>query len=194
MLLEFRLRNFRSFRQEATLSLVASTDKELEDTNTIPTALKAIPRAVRSAVIYGPNASGKTNVLTGLGFMQSLIAGSASLQPGQTLNFQPFRLDADAVTEPTLFEITLLLDGARYQYGFEFNATRVVAEWLLVYTKQKPQRWIDRKSWKTAMNMDRRLFWPARSASGRRPRGQTRYFSPPPCSSTATSCDPSMIG
>ena len=194
MFLEFRLRNFRSVRQEATLSLVASTDKELEDTNTIPTALKAIPRAVRSAVIYGPNASGKTNVLTGLGFMQSLIAGSASLQPGQPLNFQPFRLDADAPAEPTLFEITLLLDGARYQYGFEFNATRIVAEGCSSIRSRSPSGGSTGKSWTTAMNMDRRLFWPARSASGRRPRGQTRYFSPPPCSLTATSCDPSMIG
>jgi hypothetical protein len=144
MLLEFRFRNFRSFRQEAAFSLLASTDKELEDTNTISTALKVIPRTLRSAVIYGSNASGKTNVLAGLSFMQNLIAGSASLQPGQALNFQPFRLDADAPGQPALFEITLLLDGARYQYGFEFNASRVTSEWLLVYTKQKPQRWIDR--------------------------------------------------
>jgi hypothetical protein len=54
-------------------------------------------------------------------------------------------LDAATPSEPTLFEVTLLLDGARYQYGFEFTASRIVAEWLLVYTKQKPQRWFDRK-------------------------------------------------
>jgi ABC-type polar amino acid transport system ATPase subunit len=145
MLLEFRFRNFRSFRQEAVLSLVASTDTELQGTNTSDTNLKVIPRAVRSAVIYGPNASGKTNVLVALGFLRNLVAGSASLQPGQPLNFQPFRLDADAPAESTLFEVTLLLGGARYQYGFEFNASRITAEWLLVYTKQKPQRWFDRK-------------------------------------------------
>jgi uncharacterized protein len=145
MLLEFRFRNFRSFREEAALSLLASTDTELENSNTSLTGLRVIPRAVRSAVIYGPNASGKTNVLHALGFMRNLIAGSAALQPGQPLNFQPFRLASEASAEPTLLEVTLLLDGARYQYGFEFNASRIMAEWLLVYTKQKPQRWFDRK-------------------------------------------------
>jgi hypothetical protein len=144
MLLEFCFRNFRSFRQETVLSMVASTDSELRDQNTSPTHLRVIPRAVRSAVIYGPNASGKTNVLTALGSLTNLVATSAALQPGQPLPFQPFRLDAATPLQPTMFEVTILLNGARYQYGFEFTASRITAEWLLVYTKQKPQRWIDR--------------------------------------------------
>jgi len=144
MLLEFRFQNFRSFRRETVLSMVASTDSELRDQNTSPTQLKVIPRAVRSAVIYGPNASGKTNVLTALGFLTNLVATSAALQPGQSLPFQPFRLDAASPSQPTMFEATILLSGARYQYGFEYTANRITAEWLLVYTTQKPQRWFDR--------------------------------------------------
>ncbi|MGO9740894.1 MAG: AAA family ATPase [Roseiarcus sp.] len=144
MLLEFRVRNFRSFRQETVLSMVASTDRELLEQNTSLTHLKVIARAVRSAVIYGPNASGKTNVLTALGFLTNLVATSAALQPGHPLPYQPFRLDAATPSQPTMFEATILLNGARYQYGFEFDATRVTAEWLLVYAKQKPQKWFDR--------------------------------------------------
>lgn len=145
MLLEFRLRNFRSFRDEALLTMVASPDAEFRDTNTSPTHLKAIPRAVRSAVVYGPNASGKTNVLLALGLLKNLVANSASLQPGQPLPFQPFRLDANTPSEPTMLEVMLLLNGVRYQYGFEFTASRITAEWLFVYSSPKPQRWLDRK-------------------------------------------------
>ena len=61
MLLEFRVRNFRSIRDEQVLSLVASADTELAETHLAETGLKASPAVVRSAVVYGPNASGKSS-------------------------------------------------------------------------------------------------------------------------------------
>ena len=144
MLLEFRLRNFRAFRGEATFSLIASLDKALLDENTAPTGLTALPRVVRSAAIYGPNAGGKTTLLRALQLMRGVIVESASLKPDQTFNVQPFRLDDTSSKEPTLFEITLLIDGVRHQYGYEFTPNRIVAEWLLVYQTARPQRWINR--------------------------------------------------
>jgi hypothetical protein len=61
MLVEFRVKNFRSLRDEQVLSFVASKDKTLQDTHTQATGLSAAPTLVRSAVIYGANASGKSN-------------------------------------------------------------------------------------------------------------------------------------
>ena len=145
MLLEFRLRNFRSFRQETVLSLVASSDKHLASTNTVSAGLPGLPSAVRSAVLYGANASGKSNLLRALGYMRAVILESHALRPDQTYAVQPFRLDAEAVKEPAMFEATILLEGTRYQYGFEMLPGRIVAEWLLVYRKAKPQRWFERK-------------------------------------------------
>jgi len=144
MILEFRIRNFRSFGEETALSLVASGDKELLESNTIDTKISSVPRVVRSAVIYGANASGKTNLLRGLQLMRGVVLESVTLQPGQQFNVQPFRLSDTLKNEPTLFEISIALDGVRYQYGFEFTADRIVGEWLLVYQKAKPQHWFER--------------------------------------------------
>lgn len=145
MLIEFRVENFRSLRQEQVLSLVASKDKTLQDTHTVSTGLKAAPRLLRSAAIYGANASGKSNLLKALQYMRGVVAESATvIQPGQAFALQPFRLDAQSATEPTAFEVTFIIDGVRYQYGFSMTTQRIVGEHLLVYKAFKPQRWFER--------------------------------------------------
>lgn len=144
MLLEFRVRNYRSFGQEKTLSLVASSDKDMLETNTAATGIASLPRAVRSAVVYGANASGKSNLLRAMLLMRGVVLESVQLKPDQPYNVQPFRLDEKLRAEPTLFEATIVLEGVRYQYGFEFTPHRIISEWLLVYQKAKPQRWIER--------------------------------------------------
>lgn len=145
MLVEFRVKNFRSLRDEQVLSLVASKDKTLEDTHSIATDIKAAPSLLRSAVIYGANASGKSNLIKALQYMRGVVAESATvIQPGQTYAVQPFRLDADSTKEPTQFEVTFILDGVRYQYGFGMTSQRIVSEHLLVYKAFKPQRWFER--------------------------------------------------
>ena len=145
MLVEFRVKNFRSLRDEQVLSLVASKDKTLTDTHTLETGLKAAPSLVRSAAIYGANAGGKSNLIKALQYMRGVVMESATvIQPGQTYSVQPFRLDAESASQPTEFEVTFILDGVRYQYGFAMTAQRIVSEHLLVYKPFKPQRWFDR--------------------------------------------------
>lgn len=145
MLIEFRVRNFRSFGQESALSMVASSDTQLIDTNTVETRIPSVPRAVRSAVVYGANASGKSNLLRAMHLMRGVVLESIRLTPEQLINVAPFRLDEKLKNEPTLFEVTLIIDGVRHQYGFEFIPSRIISEWHLVYQTRKPQRWIDRR-------------------------------------------------
>jgi len=145
MLLEFRVQNYRSIRDEQTLSFVASVDKRHSTTNLATTGLKMPGRAVRAAAIYGPNASGKSNLLQALGFMRALVAESATVvQLGQKFNVQPFRLDTKLATQPSRLEVTFVEAGTRYQYGFSLTPERVVDEWLLVYRARKPQQWFSR--------------------------------------------------
>jgi AAA15 family ATPase/GTPase len=144
MLLEFRVRNYRSFAEEAAFSLVASKDPHLRDENTAETKIKSLPRALRSAVVYGANASGKSNLMRALLLMRGVVLESANLKPDQPYNVQPFRLDAQTLLKPTMFEVTVLLGGVRHQYGFEFTPSRIISEWLLVYKTGRPQKWIDR--------------------------------------------------
>lgn len=146
MLIEFRVKNFRSLRDEQVLSLVASKDKTLLDTNTQATGISAAPTLLRSVVVYGANASGKSNLIKALQYMRGVVTESArAIQPSQTFAVQPFRLDAGSVNQPSEFEVTFLLDGVRYQYGFAMTAQRIVSEHLLVYKAFKPQRWFTRR-------------------------------------------------
>ncbi|WP_079415973.1 AAA family ATPase [Thiomonas intermedia] len=146
MLLEFRVRNYRSIRDEQALNLIASGDKELAATHLASTGLKAAPHAVRSAVVYGPNASGKSSLLRALDYLRAVVAESATVvQPGQTYNVQPFNLDPTTAQQPTEFEITFLLSGVRHQYAFAMNSQRIVSESLLVYRSSKPTQLFSRQ-------------------------------------------------
>lgn len=168
MLLEFRVQNFRSLRDSQALSLVASGDSTSAATHLADTGLKALPRAVRSAAIFGPNASGKTNLVYALGFMRAVVAESATvIQPGQTYNVAPFKLDAASAAEPTTFEVTFVLAGVRHQYGFSMTPQRIVDEWLLVYRSAKPQQWLmrqhDAKTGQTSYEFSTHLTGPRKT-------------------------------
>ena len=146
MLVEFRVKNFRSLRDEQVLSLVASTDKTLLDTHALSTGLRAAPHLLKSAVVYGANASGKSNLIKALQYMRGVVLESAAvIQPDQTYSVQPFRLDVGSASQPTEFEVTFILNGVRYQYGFAMTSQRIVSEQLLVYKAFKPQRWFERR-------------------------------------------------
>jgi len=145
MLIEFRVKNFRSLRDEQTLSLVADKDQSLQESNTMPSGIKAAPTLLRSMVIFGPNAGGKSNLIKALQFMRAVVAESASvMQPGQTFHTQSFRFEGTSVAQPTEFDVSFVLDGIRYQFGFALTAQRITREYLLVYKAFKPQLWFER--------------------------------------------------
>jgi uncharacterized protein len=146
MLIEFKTKNFRSLRDECTLSMVASSDKTLAHTNLLQTGIKGLPSVVRAAVIYGANASGESNVIRAIQVMREIVLGSANYQLGQPILIaQPFKLDQISATEPTEFEMTFLQNNVRYQYGFSLTPERVTDEWLFAYPTAKAQRWFQRE-------------------------------------------------
>ena len=145
MLVEFRVKNFRSIRDEQVLSLVASSDKTLRDTHVHETGLRAVPGVLRSAVIYGANASGKSNIVKALKYMRDVVLESAkTVQPDQTFNVQSFRFDQESIGNATEFELTFLKDGVRHEYGFSMTQKRFLSEFLVVYKSAKPQHWFER--------------------------------------------------
>ena len=146
MLVEFRAKNFRSLREEQTLSFVAAADHSHRVSNCIETKHSGAAFLTRAAVMYGANASGKSNFLFALMTMREMVLRSTTLPPpGLAALYTPFRLDGVSAREPVEFEIALLLDGIRYQYGFAFDAERIHREWLLVYKTAKAQRWFERR-------------------------------------------------
>jgi AAA15 family ATPase/GTPase len=151
MLLEFRVSNYRSIRDEQCLSLVPiGKDMSLQATNIFMTGSDSVPAVLRGAGVYGANASGKSTVLNAMAFAQALIRDSATkVQAGQGLNVQGFAFDKGARAGPSSFEITALIEGTRYQYGFSLVPERIRDEWLLVYKSSKPQEWFKR-TWNEA--------------------------------------------
>lgn len=152
MLVEFRAKNFRSLREEQSLSFIASTDESLAETHCIETDVRSVPRLTRANVIYGANASGKSNLIFALATMRNMMLGSTSMpEAAFAEQYTPFLLDRASAKEPTELELTVLLDGVRYQYGFSYDAQRIRDEWLIVYKTGKGQGWFDR-SWNAAAN------------------------------------------
>jgi AAA15 family ATPase/GTPase len=128
MLIEFSIANFRSFKEKVTLSMEASSDDWLEESNV---AMVADQRLLKSAAIYGANASGKSNFLAGMEIFRQFVQNSSKeSQAGEKIPVIPFRLNTATESAPTHFEIVFLQNGARYRYGFEATAEMIQAEWL----------------------------------------------------------------
>lgn len=145
MLIEFNVTNFRSVRETLTLSMAASKYyRGLEETNCVDTNISGLPKLLRSAVIYGPNAGGKSNLFKAMHFMQTFVLSSHALQEGKRINIAPFAFDAETRELPSEFEVFFVQDHVRYQYGFAVNTFRVMREWLFAYPESKPQRWFER--------------------------------------------------
>ena len=140
MLLELTIGNYRSFREDATLSLVStklkSRDPGLDEKTRH--ALSDDLSVLHTATIYGANASGKSNLIQALRFALSLIRNSAREgQAGDQIDVAPFMFHDDSRDEPTYFEIVFLREGIQYRYGFEVDREKVHREWLLQKRKRE---------------------------------------------------------
>jgi len=147
MLITFKVSNFRSIKDEQSLSLVASNyDRSLPE-NMINPSQTGIPKLklLKGAGISGANASGKSNILSGLLFMSNFVRKSATrISPGDPTGVTPFCLDSIYLAKPSSFEINVIIEGIRYEYGFSLDRQKVVSEFLIVYPKGSAQRWFDR--------------------------------------------------
>lgn len=147
MLIDFSVTNYRSILERQTLNMTASTYfKELEAPNTFaPVADESIPRLLRSAVLYGPNASGKSTLIQALRFMEQQVLNSQKeSQADDPIDVVPFKLTAQSRQADSEFEITFVENEVRYEYGFRCNRERFTEEWLFAYPSGRPQKWFHR--------------------------------------------------
>jgi AAA15 family ATPase/GTPase len=151
MLVEFRVKNFKSIRDEQVLSMVASKDTSFEDTHVLTPGGISF-KLLKSAAIYGPNAGGKSNLLQAFDFMRWNLNSRDRHYPATHFSNDEydkrpfFKLDMTSRNSPSEFEVTYIdiEKGVRYQYGFSLFKDRIVEEWLLVYESYKPQEWFHR--------------------------------------------------
>jgi uncharacterized protein len=156
MLIEFRVSNFKSFKDEQVLSMVASSDDSLPD-NIFQIEEKSKLRLLRSVVIYGANASGKSKLLEALNLMCSFVIDSVNEQPDATIDVEPFLFDKESASAPSEFEVTFIHNEIRYQYGFSANSKRILKEYLYATPKGRTVPYFQR-NWNAENGEDDYFF------------------------------------
>ncbi|KJZ03242.1 AAA family ATPase [Pseudoalteromonas piscicida] len=144
MLIDFTVRNYRSIKETQTFSMIKSPSTELEAANTFSIEGQNLS-LLRSAVIYGANASGKSNVIKAIKFLKKLvIESSKESNSNEDIEVAAFKYDHHTKLQPSEFEVTFLHEGVKYQFGTVVSKTKVLEEWLIAYPKGRPQRWFTR--------------------------------------------------
>ncbi len=128
MLIDFTVENYRSFREQVSLRMEATSIKELRESVITKDDYKLLP----VAVIYGANSSGKSNVLKTMAEMGHLVMTSSKMNPDESLHYEPFMLDTDSRNKPTSFEVQFLAGQAKYRYGFSYDKQHIISEYLFV--------------------------------------------------------------
>lgn len=135
MLIQFTFNNYKCFRGETTLSMVAGDMKHPQGA-TIPFGNYNI---LNTAVVYGANASGKTKLFQAFKFMTDMVFELANDNKyNWKKDYAPFALAEDLDEKSSSFEVVFLINGIQYRYGFEVDGDKVLAEWL--YRKKKEER------------------------------------------------------
>ena len=141
MLLEFTLKNYGPFRDEAVLSLVKDSGDEHPDNSV--TCPGTDSRVLTSAAVFGLNSSGKSRVFMAIGDLIRII-GSVPAPNSSIPFYNPFRLSRDSLGGPTEMNIRFTADGVRYEYGISFDSERIVSEHLYSYPRGRVTRVFDR--------------------------------------------------
>lgn len=142
MLIEFKVSNFFSIKDEVVLNLDSTSSKILA--NNIFQEMDY--SLLKSVVIYGANASGKSNIMKAAFFACRIIKDSSNFNVDTKINVIPFLLDNKKSLEPSKFEFTFIKNNIRYCYGFSCNENGFVEEYL----KYKPEG----ENWKSYFKRD----------------------------------------
>lgn len=135
MLQEIRIKNYKSFRDEAELSFEAQGDDAANHVVVMPDGT----RLLRFLVILGANASGKSNLLDAIEFLRCFW-NNLPHKNDEGTEVQPFLMQPDALSFDTEFEVKFYINGVRYRYKLTINPEKVCNEELLVYLTNRPTR------------------------------------------------------
>jgi AAA15 family ATPase/GTPase len=162
MLLEYNFENYKSFKESNSLSMIGVRSfKEHEPDNTFNFEKFKI---LKSAAVFGNNASGKSNLVNGLKKMKQFVKTSFrdALIEESEIQTEKFLLNTNSEKLPSRFEVTFIQKGTKYRYGFEIDSSQIVSEWLFhSTTKEVPlferdfdKYKINKSSFKEGLNLE----------------------------------------
>ncbi len=144
MLIEFRVENHRSIRDEQVVTMEAGRGGDASDQRPRKVPGHETP-LLPAAAVYGANASGKSNLLAAMSFMGNAVMMShRAWAPEGGVPREPFAWGTKT-QEPSLFEVTILVDEVRYRYGFVADDERFLEEWLYAWPRGRKQTWFERE-------------------------------------------------
>mgnify|MGYP003392842116 CR=1 FL=1 len=137
MLIEFSISNFRSFREKQTFSMVAAPRLKKGD-NVFKPVVKGekLPDLLKAAAIYGPNASGKSNLIKAFNIVKDIANRQPSAQ-FTPLPVSPFRFDPQLADQPSRIELHFVYAEQRYAFELALTQERIVEERLIAFPKGK---------------------------------------------------------
>ena len=142
MIQEIKIKNFRSFKDEVTFSFEASNDKFAEDSQVVQ--INENTRLLRFAVVYGYNASGKSNLLDVFEFLYDFWFYKPKDMDVKTGTI-PFKLDKSSLAEPTRIELVFYVEDTKYSYLLELDEHQVYLEKLSYYKSVQPTKLFERR-------------------------------------------------
>lgn len=135
MLSKIAIENFRSIKDRIEFSFEATTFKEHHN-NLVKVKNKKL---LKSSVIYGPNASGKSNILRAFSAIDYLILKSARFEPNEDISpYEPFLLNTFTKNQPVKFELDFYIDSVLYTFYLDFNQNQILREELVFRPKNQP--------------------------------------------------------
>lgn len=142
MILELKIKNFLSFKDEVTFSFEATKDKSFEDYQVVEIAPNT--RILRLAIVYGANASGKSNLLNVFGFLRNFWFEIPE-DKDESTGVIPFLLDEETPQEPSEFSLIFYVNEKKHLYSLILNKKKVISEKLFVYPRTQPALVFERK-------------------------------------------------
>ncbi|MEZ2237297.1 ATP/GTP-binding protein [Microcoleus sp.] len=136
MLIEFSVSNFRSIKEEQTLSMIADSSTRKNDNTFVPIKNNKL-RLLNSAAIYGANASGKSNILKALNTLLSYIHDLNIDVDDKIPYHEPFELDKSCSSQPSIFKLSFIFEGIMYEYQIAFDSREVHHEQLYFYPHKR---------------------------------------------------------
>ena len=134
MITYVELKNFKSFKDSFTLDLFTNKEETV-----CPVYEQGSNKIYPSAVFYGANGSGKSNVLKAFTMMRRLVLNEDKIiQSTDELPMNRFRLSSETEDDTSAFDITFFTNGKKYKYGFEYDEKCVYSEYLYVYETNRP--------------------------------------------------------
>ncbi|MFW6248849.1 MAG: AAA family ATPase, partial [Bacteroidota bacterium] len=134
MIFEFKVRNYLSVKDEQVLSFEATSDTTLDDVFTVKMGKHKV---LKSAIIFGPNASGKSNILASLNFLRQFAIRVMQTKDEETGHI-PFLLDANSRNQHGFLELSFFVNDYLHVYSVEINHVFVSSEKLSYYPGIKP--------------------------------------------------------